>query len=188
MTSNKLLVGLTGMAGSGKSIAEKTATQNGYDVVVMGDEVRAEAKRRGLTPTPENLGKIMLELRRLEGQSAIARRCITRINKATNQKIIVDGIRSLSEVEEFKKSFPRFSLIAVHSSPETRFKRIYKRQRSDDSQDWYTFHERDLRELSVGLGNVIAMAEYVIMNEGTRESAEAQARRILKKVEKKWMK
>jgi hypothetical protein len=32
------------------------------------------------------------------------------------------------------------------------------------------------------------MAEYVIMNEGTRESAEAQARRILKKVEKKWMK
>jgi len=188
MTSNKLFVGLTGMAGSGKSIAVKTATQNGYDVVVMGDEVRGEAKRRGLTPTPENLGKIMQELRRLEGESAIARRCITRINRFTSQKIVVDGIRSLSEVEEFEKSFPKFSLIAVHSSPETRFKRIYKRQRSDDPQDWQTFHERDLRELSVGLGNVMAMAEYVIVNEGTRESAEAQAIRVLKKVEKKWMK
>jgi len=188
MTSKKLLVGLAGMAGSGKSIAVKTATQNGYDVIVMGDEVREEAKRRNLAPTPENLGKIMLELRRLEGDSVIARRCIPKIDKVNDQKIIIDGIRSLSEAEEFKTIFPRFSLIAVHSSPETRFKRINNRKRSDDPQDWHTFHERDLRELRIGLGNVIAMAEYIIVNEGTRGSVKAQARRILKKVEEKWMK
>lgn len=188
MTSERLLIGLAGMAGSGKSIVVKTAIQNGYDVVIMGNEVREEAKRRKLAPTLENLGKIMLELRRLEGESVIATRCINRIDKISNQRIIVDGIRSLSEAEAFKKSFPRFSLIAVHSSPETRFKRVHDRQRSDDPQDWKTFHERDLRELSVGLGNVIAMAEYLIVNEGNLESAKAQARRILRKAERKWMK
>ncbi len=188
MTSKKLPVGLAGMAGSGKSIVVKTAIQNGYDVIVMGDEVRDEAKKRNIAPSPENLGEIMLELRRVEGESVIARRCMARINKATSQKIIIDGVRSPSEAEEFRKTFPNFSLIAVHSSPEARFKRIHNRQRSDDPKDWPTFHERDMRELSVGLGNVIAMAEYIIVNEGTRGLAKTQARRILKKVERKWMK
>jgi len=30
---------------------------------------------------------------------------------------------------------------------------------------WEIFHERDMRELSVGLGNAVAMAEYLIVNE-----------------------
>jgi len=188
MTSDKLLVGLTGMAGSGKSIVVKIAAQDGYGVIAMGDEVRDEAKRRNLASTPEKLGRIMLELRQTEGDAVMAKRCITKIDKTAKQRIIIDGIRSLSEVEEFKKRFRNFSLVTVHSSPETRFRRIYDRQRSDDSQDWRTFRERDLRELSVGLGNAIAMAEYVIVNEGSPESAKAQARRILRRVEAKWMK
>ena len=188
MTVDRVVVGLAGMPGAGKSVVVAVAKGSGYGVVVMGDVVREEAEKRRLEPSPENLGKIMLELRQKEGNSVIAKSCIPKIEKAKEQKVIVDGIRSLSEVEEFKKHFLKFSLISIHSSPETRFKRLYHRQRSDDPENWEIFHERDKRELSVGLGNAIAMAEYLIVNEEEREVVKEKIRKVLRKVEEKWMK
>ncbi|MEM3581146.1 MAG: AAA family ATPase [Candidatus Bathyarchaeia archaeon] len=188
MTTEKLVVGLTGMPGAGKSVVVNVARASGYAVVVMGDEVREEARRRSLEPTPENLGRVMLELRRLEGEAVIARRCISKILEKTESKVVVDGIRSLAEVEEFKRHFPKFTLVAVYASPETRFKRLFHRQRSDDPKNWEIFRERDMRELSVGLGNAIALAEYIIINEESLEAAKKQAAMILKRIERKWMK
>ena len=188
MTVKKVVVGLAGMPGAGKSVVVNVAKENGYNVIAMGDEVRAEAKKRGVQPTPENLGRIMLELRQLEGEAAIAKRCIPKIEREEKHKILVDGIRSLNEVKEFKKHFLKFSLIAIHSSPEIRFKRLYHRKRSDDPENWEIFHERDMRELSVGLGNAIAMAEYLIVNEEEREVLKEKIKKVLRKVEEKWMK
>ena len=185
MTS-KLVIGLTGMPGAGKSVVVNAAKELSYDVIVMGDEVREEARKRGLKPTPENLGKIMLELRRTEGETVIAKRCIPKIKASVKERIIIDGVRSLKEVEEFKKHFPRFSLIAVFASPKTRFKRLYNRGRSDDPKNWELFRERDLRELSVGLGNVIALADHIIVNEEEIDKAKRSAKEILKKVESEW--
>jgi len=184
---DKLIICLAGMPGSGKSIIVEVARERGYDIVVMGDVIREEAERRCLEPSPENLGKIMLELRRSKGKAVIAKRCIPKIEKKTKSKVIVDGARSLSEVEEFKKNFPKFSFIAVHSSPETRFSRVYRRRRSDDPENWEVFCERDVRELSVGLGEAIAMAEWVIVNEGELEAIKEKIMEILRRVEEKWM-
>ena len=181
---DKIVICLAGMPGSGKSIIVKVAKECGYNVVVMGDMIREEAERRRLEPNPENLGKIMLELRQKEGPAVIAKRCMPKIKQAIRDRVIIDGIRSLDEVEEFKRHFPKFSLIAVHSSPETRFRRLYRRRRSDDPESWGIFRERDMRELSVGLGNVIAMAEYIIVNEEELEALKEKIREILRRVER----
>ena len=187
MSNKKLVVCLAGMPGAGKSVVVNVAMANGYGVVVMGDEVRNEAKKRGLEPTPENLGRIMLELRRLEGEAAIAKRCIPKIAAMTENKVVVDGIRSLAEVEEFRRNFPKFVLVAVHASPETRFNRLFHRRRSDDPKSWEVFHERDMRELSVGLGNAIALAEYMIVNEEGLDAIKRRAAEVLRGIEAKWM-
>ena len=160
-----LVIGLAGMPGAGKSVVINVAKGSGYGIIVMGDAVREEAQRRHLKSSPEDLGKIMLELRQKEGNSIIAKRCIPKIENTKEQKIIVDGIRSLSEVEEFKKHFPKFTLVAIQASPETRFKRLYRRQRSDDPASWENFKERDRRESNVGLEQAIAAAEHTIINE-----------------------
>jgi len=186
--SNILVVGVAGMPGGGKSVVVKVAKESGYGVVVMGDVVREEAEEKRLKPSPENLGKIMLELRQKEGNSVMAKKCVPKIEETRKDKIIVDGIRSLSEVEEFKKHFPRFTLLAIHSSPETRFKRLYHRQRSDDPKNWQIFHDRDMRELSVGLGEAIAMAEHLIVNEEKFEVMKEKIKEVLRKVEQKWTK
>lgn len=183
---SKPIIGLVGMPGAGKSVVVRVARERGYGVLVMGDVVREEANRRGLEPTPENIGKIMLELRQKEGPAVISKRCIPKIKRAIRDKLVIDGIRSLKEVEEFKKHFPKFSLVAVYSSPETRFRRLYRRRRSDDPENWEIFNERDMRELSVGLGEAIAMAKYTIVNEGELEAVKEKIREVFGRIEERW--
>ncbi len=118
----------------------------------------------------------------------MAKRCTPKIEEARGNIFFVDGIRSLHEVEEFKGHFPNFILIAIYSSPETRFQRLFRRKRSDDPGGWETFLKRDLRELSVGLGNAIAMADYLIVNEGTKEEFKMKIHDVLEAALGKWMK
>lgn len=184
----KIVVGVAGMPGSGKATVKEFAQETGYSIVVMGDEIREEAERRKLKPTPKNLGQLMLKLREEEGQAVVARRCVPKIERAEEKVVVVDGIRSLHEVNEFKKRFPNFFLIAIYASPETRFQRLFQRKRSDDPNIWGNFMERDFRELSVGLGDVIATADYMLINEGTRVQFKRKVRKVLESVVEKWMK
>src|SRR5665647_458102 len=97
VNADKLVIGLAGMPGSGKSVVVDTARELGYDVVVMGDVVRQETIKRGLELTPENVGKVMLELRAEGGNYVIAQKCISKIAEQTSPKVLVDGLRSLYE-------------------------------------------------------------------------------------------
>jgi dephospho-CoA kinase len=179
---DKVVVGVAGMPGAGKGAFRRVIQRMGYPVVILGDEVREEVKRRNLKPTPESLGKVMLQLREVEGPAAVAKRCIQKLKNAKERIVFVDGIRSLHEVEEFKKHFPNFTLIAIHTSPKTRYKRLSQRRRSDDPKSWETFMQRELRELSVGLGAVIAAADHMIVNEGTLAQLRKKIRQVLKEV------
>jgi dephospho-CoA kinase len=179
---NKVVVGVAGMPGSGKGAFRRTLQKMGYPVVIMGDEVREEVKRRNLKPTPENLGKVMIQLRETEGPAAVAKRCIPKLKKATEGIVGVDGIRSLHEVKEFKKHFPNFILIAIYASPKTRYQRLFQRRRSDDPKSWESFMQRDLRELGVGMGAVIAAADHMIVNEGTLAQLKKKIVKVLKEV------
>jgi dephospho-CoA kinase len=181
-----LIIGTAGMPGSGKATLKILAENKGYPVVVMGDEIREETKRRGLEPTPENIGKIMLEIREEDGPTAVVKRCLPKIQNTDSNMVLVDGIRSIQEMDEFKKRYESFVLIAVHSSPEARFQRLSKRKRSDDPKGWDVFRERDMRELAVGQGNVIALADYMIVNEATYDEFKVKCREVLEEIVKKW--
>ena len=49
---DKLVLGLTGMPGSGKSIVVQAAKELGYEVVTMGDVIREETAKRGRAVIP----------------------------------------------------------------------------------------------------------------------------------------
>ena len=128
----------------------------------------------------------MLELRQETGNYVIAQKCIPKIEKQGNHKVLVDGLRSLFEADIFNEHFAKFTLIAVHASPQIRFSRLSNRRRSDDPAEWKVFKDRDMRELGVGLGNVIAMAEQVIVNDNSFEQVKAKVKESLKRIEEKW--
>ena len=147
MNANRLIIGLTGMPGSGKSIVVEAAREIGYDIITMGDVVREETANDGLDPTPSNIGEVMLGLRKKGGKGVIAKKCIPRIEQKSNSKIMIDGLRSYAEAEVFKKRYSNFTLVTVHSSPQTRFERLTTRGRSDDTRNWEVFEERDKTNL-----------------------------------------
>nr|MDO8080838.1 AAA family ATPase [Candidatus Freyarchaeota archaeon] len=178
----KKIIALVGMPGCGKTLAVNVAKDRGIPVISMGDVVREEVKLRGLEETPENLGKVSKGLREEEGSQAVANRTLTKIEKEKSRVVLVEGIRSLEEIELFKKHYSDFTLIAIHSSPETRFKRLCERERSDDSMDIKTFQERDAREINFGLGSAMALADYVIVNEGSEDELIKNMQTILGKI------
>lgn len=188
MNADGLVVGLAGMPGSGKSLVVETAREVGYAIVVMGDVIREETAKRGLELTPQNVGKVMLQLREEGGVAVVAAKCVPNIEAQKGGKVLVDGLRSLFEVDAFKEHFAKFAVVAVHASPETRFSRLFSRRRSDDPDGWDVFHERDMRELGVGLGNVIAMAEELIVNDNSTEQVKVAVKAALGRIEAKWQK
>ena len=56
------------------------------------------------------------------------------------------------------------------------------RGREDDSLDLEMIKKRDKRELSWGLGNVIASSEMVVTNEGSQDEFRQKIRDVLKKI------
>jgi len=175
-------VGFVGMPGSGKSVAADVARKLNIPVVVMGDVIREEAARRGLDPTDKNLGAVGNNLRNKEGPDAIAARCLAKIRETKAPVVVVEGIRSKSEVDLFRKSSNGFQLIEVFVPDEVRLARIRSRGRSDDANESdlaKAVASRDSRELGWGMGEAIRAADLRIENSGSVEVFEARVREIL---------
>jgi len=169
------------MPGAGKSLASTVAKQLGIPVFVSGDVIRMEAKKRRLDPTRTNLGRLMLEIRRSEGMGAVARRVLPLIEAAVSPVIVYEGARNMEEIEELRKYYTVLS-VAIHASPASRYRRLLRRKRRDQPKSWKQFLERDERELKVGLGRVIALADRMIENENAKDQLRRQTGRVLKKV------
>ena len=164
----KFIVCLTGMPGSGKSTVAESLKKKGFSVIAMGDVVRDEAKRKNIEPTDINLGKLMLKLRREIGPGAIAQLILNEIEKRevrsdANQNIVIDGVRSVPEVE-ILRTIGLVKLLSIHASANTRFDHLKKRARDDAPLNENDFGIRDKRELAVGISEAIAMSDEMLSN------------------------
>ena len=159
----------------------------------MGDLVLEEVKRRGLNISDPVVGDMANRLRfehrarvkgkkipiemflhekleemLWEGLGYWATRTVERIMEECNSDItFIDGTRGDMEVKVFRRRFNDFKLLAVHAPRKERFKRVVVRKREDDIASFKGLVDRDNRELSWGLGKVIAMADIMIINDGT---------------------
>jgi dephospho-CoA kinase len=84
-------------------------------------------------------------------------------------------------VYTFEEAFDVY-VVAVHASPETRYNRLKNRGRSDDPTNRQVFRERDHRELSFGMGDAIAMSNYIITNENGVDNLERSLETMLGKL------
>ncbi|MFX0068975.1 MAG: AAA family ATPase [Candidatus Hodarchaeota archaeon] len=177
-------LGIVGMPGSGKSIAVEVAKTFEIPVISMGDVVREKAESKGITLSPSELGNLAVELRREGGNAAIANMCLPKVRELKSDLLLIDGLRSMSEVETFQTRVNKLLIIAIHVSPTTRFDRLKKRGRPDDPKTWMEFRQRDLLEIEIGLGDVIALADFMVVNEGTKEETMKELRCVFEEVTK----
>lgn len=184
------IIGFVGMPGSGKSVASSVARRMGIKVIVMGDVIRSEARARGLAPTDANLGMVGNDLRSREGLCAVASRCLTDI--PDGDLVVIDGIRSIDEVNYFREAADKFHLIEVFTTPQARLQRIAARGRTDDVSDSHqagattsssstvSCGEADARSGVIELDNVIESPDVRIVSSccgDLRTAAESLERR-----------
>ncbi|MGA1865916.1 MAG: AAA family ATPase, partial [Thermoplasmatota archaeon] len=179
------IIAVCGMPGCGKGELADVAKKMGMPVFSMGDVVRFHFKHDLPDRDPIETGIYADMERKKHGQDIWARRLMdlieTRIGPC-DELIIIDGMRSARERELFRARWgAEFLVLAIHSSPPTRFDRLRQRGRGDDPFDRKTFDQRDQRELGWGLGDTIALADMILINEGPLELLRDKARKLLEK-------
>jgi len=174
-----LIIGLTGPNCAGKGEVAAILAGLGLPVFSLSDIVREQAAQRGMPPDRENLIAIGQELRRLEGPGVLAERLLPKLP----QHAVVDSIRSPFEVQVLAAR-DDFRLVGVDAPREIRWKRALARGRIGDHVDFATFEEQEKRENqdredSQQVGNTLAMADFMVYNEGELAELEARVRSIL---------
>ena len=183
------VVGFTGMPGSGKSEAMEVAKARGLTVVRMGDMIWEEVERQGLPRDAKHVGQVADAMRKAHGMDVWARRTVERVREvAANAKgsrpILIDGLRNHEEVETLRRELGHdFRLVAIHTDPDKRFDRMQRRARADDSTDLAVLRERDERELSWGIARTIALADEMVVNDGTLEEFRERVGRLFDRLD-----
>lgn len=172
------LICLTGMPGAGKTVVAEVARDLGLKVYSMGDIVREEVLKEKGALSWEDVKRIMFEIREKEGPRAVAKRVLKAMLRENWDVAVIEGVRSLKEIEEFK-TVGEVTVLAIHSSPMDRYERLRRRAREGDPKSFEEMRERDLKELSLGLGDVIALADHMIVNNDTLESFKERAKELL---------
>ena len=162
-------IAVCGMPGSGKGEFARIIADNGIPVRSMGDMVRAEVERRGLTGSPTVFGEVAADLRAKHGDDILAKRLADEVSKLmlVHPIVLIDGMRGTAEYAMFSSRWgANFTSIAIMANQDVRFERIQKRGRPEDG-DRQQFQIREDRESGWGLNSLIAQADYSITNESS---------------------
>ena len=165
-----MIIGVTGTFAAGKDTVSEYLQQKGFFHFSLSDAIRAEADKRGLPKDRDTLVDLGNELRQTLGNDILARRAV---EAAPGGKAVFTSIRNPDEVT-FLKTQPGFVLINVDAPIETRYERIVERKRESDMVDFETFKAQEEKEKTgtgsqQNLSGVAAMADYQVINDGTKE-------------------
>lgn len=175
------VIGTVGLPGSGKGEAAAVAREVGIPVVTMGDVIRQECRDRGLDPA-EHHGEIATALREENGLDAIAARSLPMIRERLDESeaVLVDGLRSMHEVERFREAFgDEFVVVSIEAPFEVRVDRLGDRDRDDSDSDVEALEAREERELGFGMGEVMDDADVVVDNTSSLEAFRSRIRALL---------
>ena len=181
MITLKIII-ITGMPGAGKSEVANAFQSAGYPLIIMGDVIREETRSRGMEANPENTKKVMLDLREKHGPGAVATRCLDGLCKQDSDIVVIEGCRSIAEVDVFDDYAEEVMIVCVHAAPKIRFSRLQERNREDAPATWEIFRERDIREISVGLGGIVALSDIMLINEGTLDNIQNSSKELVAKL------
>lgn len=173
------VVSIVGMAGAGKSEVSRVFERNGYTIIRFGDVTDEELKKRGLEPNEAN-ERIVRELLRGEGRDIYARRNQPRIERAlAGSNVVIDGLYSWDEYLYLKELYgENLYLVAVWASPQTRYTRLAKRAQRRLTPEQAASRDRTELE-NLAKGGPIALADFTIVNESSREDLRKEAERIV---------
>jgi len=181
------IIAVVGLPGSGKSeLIAHLIEKYHWPKVYFGDVTFCEMKRRDLPINEKNERMVREELREKFGKLHYAKKVIEEIRLlGDSEYVIVESLYMWEEYLKFKEEFGAdFFTIAVHASPKTRYERLGKREyRSLTPEE---VRSRDYAQIgNLSQGGPIAMADYMVVNEGSRDELVEQTNLVIKNINKK---
>jgi dephospho-CoA kinase len=174
------LIAIVGMTGSGKSECAAHFVAAGFQRVRFGDATDVECRKRGLELTEANERLVREQFRDELGPAAYAILNLPRLQAdCVDCDVVIDGLYSWEEYTYLKDRFGEaLVIVAVAGAPATRYRRLAGREiRPLTAAEAFSRDRAEIENLNKG--GPIAMADYVIVNEGVFADLLQQTERII---------
>jgi len=147
LSRSNLVIGLTGPFGSGCGEMRKVLEDLKFHGFKISDDIRGELRAtRGLIEKGQPNWRKKLQdhgnKQREENRGYWVNKVMKRINEANvgDEEVVIDGFRNSQEVQEIRKIYPNFFLVAICAEKNERWQRV-----KADYEGRYNEFERDDR-------------------------------------------
>lgn len=146
----KLIVGLVGTIGAGKTTVAKKLEEDGFVNLRLSCVLEKEMLTAGLPFSRINYQTTADRLREAKGADYLSQVLIDSIEKQQDStKFVIDGFRNPSEIEPFRKR-GHFLLIGIDAPAKVRYQRLVDKHNSRSPQNWEEFIREENRDNGVG--------------------------------------
>lgn len=180
-----LVVGLTGLKAAGKDELSERLAAHGFVTRRCSDEIRDEAKRRGIaSPTVGQLIEIGNWGREMSGDGGYwPKRVLKTLKAQGHRRVIINGLRHPDEVKGLREfAGDAFVMVGIVAPLEIRSRRLLKRSRAGDPMTVEDFMRLDDADRGIGqpsygqqVDRTLAQVpwENLFNNQGTLEEFQA---------------
>lgn len=181
-----MIIGITGPICSGKSVLSEELVKRGFTRLTLSEEVRDEARKRGIPIERVALQTLGNELRKLYGKGYWAQRLLEK-TKEGNQYVI-EGIRNPGEIEKLRR-IKDFVLIGITAPEEKRLQWMLARNKDSDPKTIEGIKVIDARDRGHGEDEhgqqsdaCFALSDLLINNSGALEDLRKALERVLEEL------
>ncbi len=181
-----MIIGVVGKIASGKSILSSELEKRGFKKLIFSDILREEMTKRGIELKRENFQNLADELRKENGADYLTIKLLKKVQPEENY--IFEGIRNPAEIETMKK-FGKCIVIGVEVPLSVRFQWIIMRNKENDPMSIDEARKIDDREngknepeYGLQLDKCMDMVDFVVKNDGSRESFKKKINKLLDKL------
>ncbi|MEN9390200.1 MAG: hypothetical protein RLZZ283_300 [Candidatus Parcubacteria bacterium] len=177
-----MIIAITGTLGSGKGTVVEYLKAKGFKHYSASGFITEEILRRGLPVNRDTMTTTGEDLRALHGADYVFRSLLERA-LACGGDAIIESIRTTGEVASIKAN--HIMLLGVDADPKIRYERAVARGSEKDNVSFEKFMADEERESvsetpeRMNLRKCLALADAVVMNNGTIEELQQQVEKIL---------
>lgn len=182
-----MIIGITGTDGAGKgTVVEYLVGQLGFIHCSARAIWEEEFKKRNIASSRENMRLVANELRGIHGNDFLIKYYLPIIQNEGYKNSVIESVRAIAEVDTLKENGG--ILIAVDADQHLRYERIAARGSATDQVSFEKFVAQEELEMNdpnpngMQKAEVMEMADYTILNEGTVEELHQKIEEVLNKI------